>query len=284
MPLSLSSAALVLEPGSVPYRPDPDCAIFERDLLVRFGIQRDEERLRQGANVGFTELAEAVIEKLPFRLASPDLLVFAFGLPDMIALKHVAQRVGYLLGGGSHCFAVSEQGLRAPFTALRVADAFARSGRCRTLALVVCEQNTFAYPDPFVEENKVPNSAALLYFDDTGRYEFAGTRMAHRDTPLRTLLRSVATDPVTGPDPDSTLLVAGSWASSDDLADTGWPVHRAAAGPYCTGVWLELARHHQEWAEAYRSVVLCDTDPRTGQSQVAVLRRRPAAPTPRRAP
>ncbi|GAB3981096.1 hypothetical protein V1634_28595 [Plantactinospora veratri] len=280
MPLSLSSAALVLEPGSIPYRPDPDCAIFERDLLVRFGIQRDEERLRQGANIGFTELAESVIGRLPFRLTSPDLLVFAFGLPDMIALKHVAQRVNYLLGGGSHCFAVSEQGLRAPYTALRVADAFAGSGRCRSLALVVCEQNTYAYPDPFVEENKVPNSAALLYFDDTGRYEFHGTRMATRGTPLRALLGSVTTDL----EPDSTLLVAGSWTHPDDLAETAVPVHRAAPGPYCTGVWLELARHHEEWSDAYRSVVLCDTDPRTGQSQAAVLRRRPAAPTPRRSP
>ncbi|MFY1670279.1 hypothetical protein ACN27G_10000 [Plantactinospora sp. WMMB334] len=280
MPLSLSSAALVLEPGSLPYRPDPDCAIFERDLLVRFGIQRDEERLRQGANLGFTELAESVIGALPFRLTSPDLLVFAFGLPDMIALKHVAQRVSYLLGGGSHCFAVSEQGLRAPFTALRVADAFARSGRCRTLALIVCEQNTYAYPDPFVEENKVPNSAALLYFDDAGRYEFHGTRMAPRGTPLRALLGHVTA----GLEPDSTLLVAGSWADAGELAATGLPIHRGAPGPYCTGVWLDLARHHEEWGAAYRSVVLCDTDPRTGQSQAAVLRLRGTAPTPRRAP
>jgi hypothetical protein len=278
MPLSLSSAALVLEPDPVPYRPDPDCAIFERDLLVRFGIGRDEGRLRQGANIGFTELADSLIRALPIRLTSPDLLIFAFGLPDMIALKHVAQRVNYMLGGRSHCFAVSEQGLRAPFTALKVADAFARSGRCGTLALFVCEQNTYAYPDPFVEDNKVPNSAALLYFDDAGRYEFHGTRMAPRGTRLGTLLDSMTT----GLEPGSTLLVAGPWADGGELAGTGLPIHRSAPGPFCTGVWLDLARHHEDWSATYRSVVLCDTDPRTGQSQAAVLRLRPTDPTHRR--
>ncbi|CAM5629348.1 hypothetical protein [Streptomyces narbonensis] len=46
-----------------------------------------------------------------------------------------------------------------------------------------------------------------------------------------------------------------------------------APGSYCTSLWLALADHWQEWRESHRRIVLCDTDPRTGRSHVAVFAR-----------
>ena len=52
-------------------------------------------------------------------------------------------------------------------------------------------------------------------------------------------------------------------------------IHRVRArASYCTSVWLDLARHHERWAARLTTrIVLCDTDPRTGRSQAALLPR-----------
>ena len=48
--------------------------------------------------------------------------------------------------------------------------------------------------------------------------------------------------------------------------------HRTVPGSYCTSVWLDLARNWPAWQRDHTAVVLCDTDPRTGDTQLAVLR------------
>jgi hypothetical protein len=40
-------------------------------------------------------------------------------------------------------------------------------------------------------------------------------------------------------------------------------------------VWLALARHWRTWQKEYATVVLCDTDPRSGETHIAVLRSEP---------
>ena len=269
MALSLSRASALVRPDRLPFRPDGERDAFQRYVLDPFGVELDFARLEHSPNVGFTELAEGVLGALPRPIDSPDLLVFAYALPDLFPLTAVTAHLNHLLGGHSHSFGVSEQGLPAPFTALKIADAYARSGRCDTLALFVCEQNTLPYADPLVDDNDLVNSAALLYFDGNGGYEFAGTRGG---PVLGELVSELTADLA----PDSALLVAGPWIAPEHLAATGLPVRQAAAGSYCTSVWLELARHHAGWAGTYRHLVLCDTDPRTGRSQVALLRLRPA--------
>ncbi|MEE6261668.1 hypothetical protein [Plantactinospora sonchi] len=269
MPLSLTSAAALVRTDRLPPVPDDDRDAIQRDILRPFGVRPDPDRLARAANVGFAELAENLLRELPTN--SPDLLIFAYGIPDPSSLKHVTPYVNHLLGDRSHSFAISEQGLRAPYTALKVADAYARSGRCGSLALFVCEQNSLPYHDPFVEDHGLTNSAALLLFGQGhgDGYQFAGAPPPSATHRLGRLLGSMAARS----DPASTLVVAGPWVDPDVLAATWLPTHRVGAGTYCTGVWLELARAHLTWATEYRTIVLCDTDPRTGQSQTALLRR-----------
>jgi hypothetical protein len=275
MVLALSTASALVRRDRLPFQPDSEREAFHRYVLDPFGIDLDLDRFRRSQNIGHIELAECALDALTPPVDSPDLLIAAYAIPDFTSLTAVAPRLNQLLGGRSHSFSISEQGLRAPFTALKIADAHARSGRCETLALFVCEQNTLPYADPFVDDNRLVNSAALLYFNGDDGFEFAGTRAGPPGVELEELTSSMTA----ALDPRSTLLVAGPWTAPDRLAATGLPVHGCEPGSYCTSVWLELARHHTEWARTYRHIVLCDTDPRTGRCQAALLRLRSAGPT-----
>lgn len=269
--LSLRAAAGTVWSRSQPYQPDPRLSTYHREMLAPFGVEVDEERLRRSPNVCFSQLAEAVLAPLSTVVTQPDLLILAYGLPDLYPLKSTTSYLNHLLGDRSRSFAVAEQGLRAPFTALRIADAYARAGRYADVALFVCEQTTLPYHDPLVHDTPLRDSAVLLYFDDSaeGAFRFAGTTRgavgAGAETVVKPYLSSV--------DVDRTLLVTGPWVPPEAAAALVPHVHRSAPGTYCTSTWLDLARHHEDWAREFDAVVLCDTDPRTGLSQAALLSR-----------
>jgi hypothetical protein len=270
MPLSLQAASAVVAGHRNPYRPDPELMAYQRDLLAPYGVRFCEEPLRAGPNIDFVELAERAIAAMPGPAPDPDMVIVTYGLPDCQPLKTVSSYLDHLLGGDCRSFAVSEQGLRAPFTALRVADAYARSGRCRTLALFVLEQTTFPYREPLVDEHALTDSGVLLVFGDGGALRFAEARTGAPGESLSGLLRAVTDPAVTGADGE-TLVVAGPWTDVDLPA--GVACQRVAPGSYCTSVWRDLAHHHQAWAARYARVVLCDADPRSGHSVLAVLER-----------
>jgi hypothetical protein len=243
-------------------------------MLVPFGIEVDDELLRKSANIGFSELTADALAALPEQITDPDLLILSYGLPDFYPLKSTTSHLNYLLGGGSRSFAVCEQGLHAPFTALKIGQAFARSGRCASLALFVCEQTTLPYHDPLVHDTPLADSAALLYFaPGGGGWQFRQSRVAGPGESLGPVVAKLLGDQADGHSPDGpALVVAGPWVNGQDLDSVTAPVHHVAPGSYCTSVWLDLARHHQSWAQAYDTLVLCDTDPRTGRGQAALMR------------
>jgi hypothetical protein len=271
VPLSLRAAAAVVRRDARPYEPDAVLDAYHRELLAPFGIEVDDELLRRSPNIGFPDLAADALAALPRRITDPDLLILAYGLPDRYPLKSTTSNLNHMLGGGSRSFAVCEQGLHAPFTALKVGDAFARSGRCSSLALFVCEQTTLPYHDQLVHDTPLTDSAALLYFDACDGWQFRQSRVAWPEESLAPIVAALLGDPPDG----RALVVAGPWVSGPDLDGAAAPVHHVAPGSYCTSVWLDLARHHRSWAETYDALVLCDTDPRTGRSQAALLRKAP---------
>jgi hypothetical protein len=68
-----------------------------------------------------------------------------------------------------------------------------------------------------------------------------------------------------------TLLVLGPWVDTPRLAaDVAF--HQVSPGTYCTSVWLALADNWPDWQRDHDTVVLCDTEPRTGEGHFAVLR------------
>lgn len=288
MPLALRTAAAVVRRDGNGYQHDEDLHAYHRDLLAPFGLEVDLDLLKQSTNIGFGELTEELLRRVPEPVDRPDLLLLAYAIPDIYPLKTVTAHLNYLLGGVSRSFAVSEQGLRAPFTALRIAQAYHRSGRCASLALFVCDQTTLPYRDPLVHDTPLVDSAALLVFEtgpgpggeegagDRCTFEFAGTRATAPGEPLGPLVAGLLKEHEDPDLADRTLIVAGGWtggADPDGPYGLGRTVHRARPGTYCTGVWLELADRHRRWARSHDLLVLCDTDPRSGRGQAAVLRR-----------
>jgi hypothetical protein len=264
--LALRVASASVASHRNPYRRDEELMGYQRDLLAPFGVEFREDLLESGSNISFVELAERALHGAPAGVPHPDTVIVTYGLPDCQPLKTVSSHLDYLFGGGCRSFAVSEQGLGAPFTALRIASAYAASGRCERLALFVLEQTTFPYADPLGPGAPLADCGVLLVFDFGGRWEISG--LAWSDGGLDGLLKAVAGESLAG----SVLLVAGPGTEPVLAGRPGWPVHRVAAGSYCPSVWLDLARHHEDWAREHEAIILADTDPRTGRSHCAVLR------------
>lgn len=262
--LLLEAAAAVRSPGGPGPAPadSPRAALvraFHDDLLGPFGAKADEELLARGAHVPHRHLADLLADSDGVREARPQLVVVAHALPDVVPFTAVAPHLTSRLGGSATNFAIAQQGLAAPFTALRIAAAYQRSGRAAETVVAVLEQTTLPTPHPLVRETPLIDSAAALVLR-AGTDGAAGLRLAG--------VGSGALD--AGEWDSGTLLVLGPGARPDTEAGRA-DVHFAPGDSYCTGVWLELALHLGHWRRSYRRIVLTDTDPLTGRSHHAVF-------------
>ncbi|MFF3750933.1 hypothetical protein ACFYYH_10810 [Streptomyces sp. NPDC002018] len=265
--LVLGGAAAVRSPAGPGFTEDPVALGYFDDLLAPFGDEPDVELLRRGAHVGHHELADLLAGSETVRDSRPQLLIVTHALPDVVPFTAVAPHLTARLGGEATSFAIVQQGLAAPFTALRIAAAYGKAGRAAEVVIAVLEQTTLPTRFPLVQDTPLIDSAAALVLgaagaapQDGGPPGFRLGRVSPGTTSPDDALRRAA-------DEDGTLLVLGSWVTGD--APYGPDVHRAAPGTYCTGVWLELAEHWREWQRDYHRIVLCDTDPLSGLSHLA---------------
>ncbi|WMX46382.1 hypothetical protein RGF97_18180 [Streptomyces roseicoloratus] len=245
---------------------------YFRDLLTPFGEKPDEELFRGGAHVHHRDLADLLVADEGVGRSRPELLIVTHALPDVVPFTAVAPHMTERLGGRAVNFAIAQQGLAAPFTALRIASAYHRAGRAAEVVLAVLEQTTLPTAFPLVQDTPLTDSAAALVL---------GGAPAGGDGPVLRFVRAHAAGSAAtaldgyGPgrelDEDGTLLVLGPWVTEDLPPGERTAVHRVAPGSYCTSLWLDLADHWQEWQRSYRRVVLCDTDPRSGRSHVALF-------------
>ncbi|MGW5852552.1 hypothetical protein ACWFQ8_32290 [Streptomyces sp. NPDC055254] len=266
--LAVRAAAAVRSPQGRGPGDSPASLDYYRDLLTPFGEKPDEELLSRGAHVHHRDLADLLAADDGVGRSLPELLIVTHALPDVVPFTAVAPYLTDRLGGRANNFAIGQQGLAAPFTALRIASAYHRAGRAAEVVLAVLEQTTLPTPFPLVQETPLVDSAAALVL---GASTGAGLRFvrAHSAGSAAAALDAYASD--RGRGEDGTLLVLGPWVTEDLPGPAA--VHRVAPGSYCTSLWLELADHWQEWQRDYRRVVLCDTDPRSGRSHVALFAR-----------
>ncbi|MFI9119548.1 hypothetical protein ACIGW0_09170 [Streptomyces bikiniensis] len=276
--LAVRAAAAVRSPG----RREPDdrraALDYFRDLLAPFGEKPDEELFDGGPHVRHRDLADLLVADEGVGGSRPELLIVTHALPDVVPFTAVAPYLTDRLGGRAANFAIAQQGLAAPFTALRIASAYARAGRAAEVVIAVLEQTTLPTPFPLVRDalpvrddppaQGVPlvDSAAALVLGtgedggDGNGPRFVRARSA--GSPADALGRE--------PAEDGTLLVLGPWVAGDVPEHAG-PVHRVAPGSYCTSLWLDLADHWREWGRDHRRIVLCDTDPRSGRTHTALF-------------
>ncbi|MFJ6011992.1 hypothetical protein [Streptomyces sp. NPDC092952] len=261
--LTMKAAAAVRAPaGTPPADPTTSLAYFQ-DLLDPFGVKPDEELLRAGSQVTHRRLADLLADADGVRESRPQLLVVTHALPDVVPFTAVAPHLTERLGGEAVNFAIGQQGLAAPFTALRIAAAYHRAGRAAEVVVAVLEQTTLPTRFPLVHDTPLTDTAAALVLGPGGDGRGPGlTRVTTVPTPAAACAREG--------DAHGTLFVLGPWAADVEVPP-GADLHRAPSGTYCTGVWLELAEHWRQWWGTYREVVLCETDPRDGRTHVAVF-------------
>ncbi|GAA0482623.1 hypothetical protein ABZ951_25210 [Streptomyces sp. NPDC046215] len=263
---ALQAAACVVSPPPNPYSGDPFVLSFHHDLAGPFGAAVDESLLRGGTNVSHRDLVDHLAAADGIKDCRPDLIVLAHALPDLHPFTAVAPHLDLLLGSGATAVGISQQGLAAPFTALRVVAAYQRSGRSTRAVVAVLEQATLPVHFALAHDTPLTDSGVLLLLGTGDGPALGGVESLPPGVPPGARVAEL-----TAADPGGTLVVTGPWVP-EGTAGTGPHVHRTARGTYCTSVWLALARHWRAWREEYSAVVLCDTDPLTGTSHLAVLR------------
>jgi hypothetical protein len=263
---SLRAACAVVSPPRKPYNDDPSTLSFYRDLVEPFGQKVDEDLLRAAPHVDHCELVDRLVAAADLGDTAPDLVIVAQALPDVTPFVAIAPYLDRRLGGVATTFGIHQHGLAAPFVALRAIAAFQRSGRSRHAVLAVLEQTTLPTRFPLVHDNDLIDSGVLLFFDSDAELRVTGVESVPATESLADRVGEVVAK-----DPDATLVVAGPWVDPDVLAEPTHQ-HRVGSGSYCTSVWLALAEHREAWQRDHTALVLCDTDPRTGESQLALLR------------
>ncbi|GAA1172138.1 hypothetical protein F4556_006473 [Kitasatospora gansuensis] len=156
------------------------------DLLRPYGRELDPGPFR-GQSYG--EMAEALIRATVPAGESVDLLVLAYSVPDLTPGRATASYLSHVCPGTPMAFAVSDHGSASAFTALRLVDAYARSGGLRRALLLVVEQDALPY-DPGVPVTVPAESrgVALLFGEP-----LPGERVARVTTALAE--ESSSTDP-----------------------------------------------------------------------------------------
>lgn len=262
---TVAASSVIVSPDRRAFHEDPAILGFYRDLVEPFGSTVDEQLLRDGPNVFHKDLVDQLVQNQNIEGSAADLVIVTHALPDVHPFTAVASHLNMLLGGGAQSFSISEQGLAAPFTALRIISAYQRSARSERAVLAVLEQTTLPTPHPLVDSGDLVDSGALLVLERGKGLQVSGVESCADASATTTRLRELAA----GGGPD-TLLVLGPWVQEQAFG-AGAPVHRVAPGSYCTSVWLDLARHWRQWQRDHRQVVLCDIDPLSGQGQLALL-------------
>lgn len=264
--LSITAAASVVGPASRDFEHGPELLAVHRDLAGPFGLTVDEDLLRAGRNVSHRDLLDELVDADDVRDARPDLIIVAHALPDIHPFFASASYLNKRFGGGAVSFAIIEQGLAAPFTALRIASAFHASGRSAVSMIAVLEQTTLPTRLPFVHDNELLDSGAILLLGDEHGPHVSALRTVFPNESVREAIRALA-----GEDRDRTLVLAGSRVGADALPE-GMAVRRCLPETYCTSVWVDLADKRDAWQRDYAAVILCDTEPRTGRTQLALFR------------
>ncbi|MGW7446196.1 hypothetical protein [Kitasatospora sp. NPDC054795] len=125
-----------------------DDAFSERhftDLTGAYGIDYRPELTGSGAGNTFAAMSRALVESLGATKTRVDLAVVAHTTPDLDCRAAAATYLSDAWPHGPLAFSLSEQGPCTPFTALRLAQAYARRHDYQQVLVLVLDQATLPY-------------------------------------------------------------------------------------------------------------------------------------------
>jgi hypothetical protein len=249
-----------------PPEPGEDEVPMLTDLLAGLGLRIDLEQYARGGGNSFSRMSGELLDGLDRPLPPLDAVVLAYHLPDLRVTEAAGCYVAGRFPGEPAVFSVSEQGVGAPFTALRILHGMRLSGGLRDGAVLVLDQTTSLYRDADVHDAGVRDCTVLLRTDAADGD--AGCELDFLDE-----------EPVTDPT-DALRLTAARFPrarvlAGRMLADRVDPRARdelgIVEGPrrhLCTSAWAALA---QNWPPD-RYTVVADYDPHAGRLFQAGLR------------
>ncbi|MFJ8039302.1 hypothetical protein ACIRBX_02155 [Kitasatospora sp. NPDC096147] len=228
---------------------DPDLRRFAADQARPYGLALREDLLSEGVGHTYAEMGEALLDDLALtgdRLTEDrpaDLLLLAFDVPDVQPGLANTLRLSRACPGQPLAFAIGDQGPLSPFTALRIADRYARTGACERALVLLLEQPALHYRPPGPVELPEHAEGVLLLCEQTD------------DTRTLTVDQSEsAPRPAPAPGPEA-------WRSSWPYPEPPPPAD-ATTGQPLTGAWTAvLAGWHGEGPLLVRG-----TDRRTGRT------------------
>ncbi|MEV4555518.1 hypothetical protein AB0K51_00810 [Kitasatospora sp. NPDC049285] len=265
-PLRLTTAHALDLTGDSPLAADPDLRTFTADLAGPYGLALDEDNLGGARGQSYAALAEQAVHHLVDATRPVDLLVLVYATPDVRPGQAVAVHLSGVCPGEPLSFALCDEGAGGGFTALRIADAYARTAGARRVLLIAVEQADLHHRPHRPARLPDRHSAAALLWEE---------EQAGRPLQLLDCARDVTADQVEARvhawcrelPPDVALLFGPGLAGLAGV--DGTEIRRARAGNPYTGGWAALGAALADPLLADRPLALADWEPETGELDLA---------------
>ncbi len=254
--------------GSSELATDPSMRPYLADMVAPYGLALREDVFDAAAGHSYGEMAEPLIDAVVTADDPVDLLVIAYAVHDVRLGQSTATYLSGRCPGDPLAFAVCDQGVAGPFTALLAAQAYAATGACRRALLLVVEQSALHYE--LARPARLPDRHAAVAFllEGPATTDPITVRQHTVASPDEAADLLAETE-----DPDTTLVIGPDLAAGRSHEHLGVDeVIVAPPGQPCTGVWWELSARLRDWQSAGRRVVLAEFDPVVGRLCTAVVR------------
>lgn len=148
---------------------DPALRGFIDDLVRPYGVAARPDVFAAAAGHSYGEMAEELVGAVVTAQAPIDVLILAHAMPDVIPGRATATYLSAVCPGTPYAFAICDQGLASPYTALVAASGYLPAAADRVLVLVA-EQSALHHD--LVGPGHVPgghHAVALLLSGGVGR-------------------------------------------------------------------------------------------------------------------
>lgn len=256
---------------------DGQLGCYLTDMLGQYGLVLRDDVDIQSSGHSYGEMARSLIPAVLALDGHPgepvDLIIFAFAVADLAPGRSTATYLARLCPGEPLAFTICDQGIAAPYTALRLLGAYSGSASCRRALLMVAEQATAFYDLPAPAEMPARHAAVLLVFDADRDGGFGPVRQVRGVGPAQAYdVVSAAVTELASGHGDVTLITGNGLDSGSPLPLLASGQQLAAPpGQPCTGTWWELAGGLRSPAAAGRRVLIADYDAALGYVCVAAI-------------
>jgi hypothetical protein len=242
--------------------------VYFTDLMASYGLECSPEAFAAGRNT-FTGMTDALMRQVDLGSDPLDLVILAHTTPD----SEIGWPLCYLSDAGPPVrlsFAVSEQGVVAPFTALRLLGTYAATDDMRRALILVIDQAAQAHRRVPAGASPLRDCVAALLLTGgpaASTLSVADLAFVPADQVGARFASELAATTAGHP---ATVLVGAGLAPYWDGAAAPHEVLRTGPGQPCTGLWVLLAEHLPRWHTG-RRVILADYDAPMGYLGVCTV-------------